>query len=70
MLMTMQEVAEYLKVSVNRAYELARIGAIPTVRLGRSIRVDLYQLQRWAEDGGYKLDGGWRREPVDAGAEG
>ena len=43
----MPEVATILGVSVGRAYELARRGAIPSVRLGRQVRVDRIALEKW-----------------------
>lgn len=61
-LLTVAEVAELMRVTVPRAYELARNGVIPTVRLGRQIRVDPEQLRRVIEQGGKPLPGGWRRE--------
>ncbi len=38
-LLTIPEVAKLLRVNTARAYELARTGAIPSVRLGRQVRV-------------------------------
>lgn len=38
-LLTMQDVAQRLKVSRYRAYELARQGVLKAVRLGKSVRV-------------------------------
>jgi excisionase family DNA binding protein len=38
-LLTIPQVAKRLKVSEYRAYELARQGALPSVRLGKSVRV-------------------------------
>jgi putative molybdopterin biosynthesis protein len=62
-LLTMQEVADHLGVSVQRAYELGRIGLLPVVRLGRQMRVDRRRLEDWVASGGQALPGGWRREP-------
>ncbi|GMA49223.1 hypothetical protein GCM10025857_05800 [Alicyclobacillus contaminans] len=61
-LLTMTEVAEICGVSVSRVYELAREGLIPVVRLGRQLRVDPEQLERWIQTGGKAYPGGWRRE--------
>ncbi len=38
-LLTIPEVAQRLKVSAYRAYELARRGLFPSIRLGKSVRV-------------------------------
>lgn len=38
-LLTIPEVAQHLKVSTYRAYELARQGILKSVRLGKSVRV-------------------------------
>ena len=38
-LLTVPQVAEQLKVSKYRAYELARQGELQTIRLGKSVRV-------------------------------
>lgn len=46
-LLTIVEVAPILGVSLGRAYELARKGDIPSVRLGRQVRVDRMALERW-----------------------
>ena len=61
-LLRMREVAEILDVTLHRAYELARTGVIPTVRIGRQLRVDADRLQEWIDSGGQSLPGGWRRE--------
>ena len=51
-LLTIDEVAEILSVSSARAYQLARSGTIPVVRLGRQVRVDSEKLRLWIERGG------------------
>ena len=51
-LMTIPLIAERLGVSVSRAYELARLGVIPTVRLGRQLRVDPTQFEEFIRVGG------------------
>ena len=55
-LLRIQEVAHRLDVSVHRAYELARQGMIPAVRLGRQVRVDADELERFIEAGGSGLE--------------
>ena len=54
--LTIEEVARILKVSSSRAYELARTGRIPVVRLGRTVRVDPDQLSEWLARGGSALE--------------
>ena len=61
-LLTMSEVATILNVTVARAYELARTGLLPTVKLGRQVRVDETRLREWIEAGGAALPGGWRNK--------
>ena len=59
-LLTIPEVARVLRVRPARVYELARQGLIPTVRLGRQVRVQEEALHQWIADGGQALSGGWR----------
>jgi excisionase family DNA binding protein len=51
-LLRIEEVADILDVNRYRAYELARTGVLPVVRLGRQIRVDPARLAAWIEAGG------------------
>lgn len=60
-LLRISEVAQILDVTEARAYEMARQGLFPIVRLGRQIRVDEEALRRWIIDGGQALSGGWKR---------
>jgi len=62
-LLRLSEVARLLDVTLPRAYEMARHGIIPVVRLGRQVRVDPDRLAAWINGGGTPLDAGWRREP-------
>ena len=57
-----EEVADILRVKVERVYELCRQGILPHIRLGRQIRIDEARFNKWLEDGGQALPGGWRRE--------
>ncbi len=43
------EVAEVLRIARSRAYELVADGKIPSVRIGRSVRVNRRELERWLE---------------------
>ena len=60
-LLTMKDVAQRLGLSLQRAYEMGRLGLLPVVRLGRQIRVEEGRLASWVENGGKGLSGGWRR---------
>lgn len=46
------EVAKRIRISKNRAYELARRGVLPHFRVGRSVRVDEEALEQWLANGG------------------
>lgn len=50
------EVASILDVSQARVYELIRTGVIPSVRLGRQVRVDPSRLSKWLEEGGSSVE--------------
>ena len=47
------EVAQLLRVARSRAYELVADGEIPAVKIGRSVRVNRKELDRWLEDQRY-----------------
>jgi excisionase family DNA binding protein len=47
------EVAEVLRIARSRAYELVADGEIPAVKIGRSVRVNRKELDRWLEDQRY-----------------
>jgi excisionase family DNA binding protein len=44
------EVARIIRVARSRAYELVAEGKIPSVRIGRSVRVSRKELDRWLEE--------------------
>ena len=44
-------------------FEMGRCGLLPTVRMGRQIRVEEARLMSWIESGGRALPGGWKRYP-------
>jgi excisionase family DNA binding protein len=44
--------APRLNVTAARAYELVRTGVVPSVRLGRQVRVDPLAVERWISAGG------------------
>lgn len=43
------EVAEVLRIARSRAYELVGSGEIPSIKIGRSVRVSRRELDRWLE---------------------
>lgn len=49
LLLRMTEVADLLGLSRSKVYELASRSEIPTVRLGRSVRVPRAALHAWVE---------------------
>ena len=52
-LLTVQEVAEILRVTTDHVYELIRQARLPgAIRVGRFIRINAEALQRWIELGG------------------
>ena len=60
-LLTLEQVANLLQVKYCRAAEMARIGLIPVVRLGRQVRVCPLKLEAFVANGGKPLAGGWKR---------
>jgi len=41
--------AEYLSLSVDTVYRMARLRELPSVRVGRALRFDLVALERYVE---------------------
>jgi excisionase family DNA binding protein len=57
--------AKRLNITEQRAYQLAREGILPEgviVRLGRQIRIDPDELEKFIRGGGQALPGGWKKE--------
>ena len=63
-MLAVEEVVLTLGMSKGRVYEMARVGILPVVRLGRQIRASEDKLAAWLEQGGQALPGGWRREAL------
>ena len=61
-LMTVSEVATFLNMKQDKVYSLAREGILPTVRLARQIRFSRDALEKFINEGGKPLSGGWRKE--------
>lgn len=49
LLLTVGEAQEALHIGRTKLYELLNTGAIPSVRLGRSLRIPAKALERWLE---------------------
>ncbi len=49
-LMTVEEMARYLRISRAKAYALTSSGDIPTVRMGRSVRIRRDRLHEWLDN--------------------
>ena len=49
-LMTIEEVAEYLRVHPSTVYRLVRQGALPAVKIGKQWRVDRETLAQWLRE--------------------
>lgn len=48
-LLTVPEVAKLLRISRAKAFDMARRNEIPTVRMGRSVRVPAESLDEWVK---------------------
>ncbi|MDQ5822831.1 MAG: helix-turn-helix domain-containing protein [Chloroflexota bacterium] len=53
--MKVEEAAKYLKIGRTHCYELIRGGHLPTVQLGRLIRVSRKRLDQWIDEGGMRV---------------
>lgn len=60
-LLRVGQAAQFLSVTPRRAYQLAREGRIPVVKVGRQIRFELAALAEWVRRGGSGLGRGTRR---------
>ncbi|MBT9260208.1 MAG: helix-turn-helix domain-containing protein [Clostridiales bacterium] len=58
--LSVPEVAHMLGIGRNTAYELARAGKLPVVRLGKRFLVPVAALERWLEEQAQAWDGGDR----------
>jgi excisionase family DNA binding protein len=47
--LTLRQIQVILGIGSTKAYELVATGEIPSVRIGRSIRVSRQELERWLE---------------------
>ena len=49
-IMTLQQVAEYLKFSKDKVYQMANAGKIPAIKIGKQWRFDKTDLEKWLEE--------------------
>ena len=49
-LLTVDEAAAFLRISRAKAYQLRATGELPTVRMGRSVRVRRDRLMAWLDE--------------------
>jgi excisionase family DNA binding protein len=45
--MRVEDAARYLSIGRSKTYQLLAEGALPSVRIGRSVRVPVAALERW-----------------------
>ena len=50
LLLRIPEVAETLGIGRTKIYELIAIGELPTIRVGRAVRISVSTLQKWVEE--------------------
>ncbi len=48
--MTVKEMAEYLHIGKNQAYDLVNTGKIPSFKLGKQIRIPVACINEWMLD--------------------
>jgi excisionase family DNA binding protein len=60
-MLTVGEAAAYLRITRGSAYSLLRQGLLPSVRIGRQIRVSEAALADFIVNGGRAWPGGWRK---------
>ena len=53
-LLTVEEVAARLRITKQVAYRLAREGKLPSVRVGRSVRMSTEALESFIQTGGVR----------------
>ncbi len=50
LLLRIPEVAETLGIGRTKIYEIIARGELPTVRIGRAVRISVTTLQKWVEE--------------------
>ena len=61
MLLRIPEVARALGIARSLAYEMARDGRLPTVHIGKAVRVPRRRLEEWIEERAQTEAAGLRR---------
>jgi excisionase family DNA binding protein len=54
-LMTVSEIASYLRVHPTTIYRLVKSGKMPSIRIGDSWRFDRDRIERWLKEGTKEL---------------
>lgn len=49
-LLTIEEAARLLRISRGKAYSMAAVGDLPTVKMGRSVRIRRDRLEAWLDE--------------------
>jgi len=50
LLLRISEVAETLGIGRTKIYEMIATGELPTIRVGRAVRISVSTLQKWVEE--------------------
>jgi len=50
LLLRIPEVAETLGIGRTKIYEMIATGELPTIRIGRAVRISVTTLQKWVEE--------------------
>ena len=58
---TVLEIGELIKLSPDRVYEAIRQGLLPSVHIGRQIRIEEQTFHDWVRQGGTRYSGGHNR---------
>lgn len=49
LLLSVRQTSRLLGIATSHAYEMCRLGVIPSIRIGKSVRVPRKQLEQWIE---------------------
>jgi excisionase family DNA binding protein len=55
-LMTVEEAKRILRIGLRQTYELVKDGTIPSIKLGRTIRIPRRPFMTWVQTGHWPLD--------------
>jgi len=61
-LMTLREVAHYLRVHPATVYRLVKAGRLPAIRVGRDLRFDVRVVDAWVASGGSSASPALKRD--------